>query len=72
MNHWIMDYETLSNCFVGVFKHYKTEEIRVFSICKLQNDYEEFKDDIPKLEKTMEMLINVKKYLNNVGEDILE
>ena len=37
-----------------------------------QNDYEEFKDDIPKLEKTMEMLINVKKYLNNVGEDILE
>jgi len=42
MNHWIMDYETLSNCFVGVFKHYKTEEIRVFSICKLQNDYEEF------------------------------
>ena len=42
MNHWIMDYETLSNCFVGVFKHYKTEEMRVFSICKLQNDYEEF------------------------------
>ena len=37
-----------------------------------QNDYEEFKDDIPKLEKTMEMFINVKKYLNNVGEDILE
>ena len=37
-----------------------------------QNDYEEFKDDIPKLEKTMEMLIDVKKYLNNVGEDILE
>ena len=42
MNHWIMDYETLSNCFVGVFKHYKTDEIRIFSICKLQNDYEKF------------------------------
>ena len=27
-----------------------------------QNDYEEFKDDIPKLEKTMEMLINVKRF----------
>ena len=40
MNHWIMDYETLSNCFVGVFKHYKTEETHIFSICKLQNDYE--------------------------------
>jgi hypothetical protein len=37
-----MDYETLSNCFVGVFKHYKTDEIRIFSICKLQNDYEKF------------------------------
>jgi len=42
MNHWIMDYETLSNCFVGVFKHYKTEETHIFSICKLQNDYEKF------------------------------
>jgi len=37
-----MDYETLSNCFVGVFKHYKTEETHIFSICKLQNDYEKF------------------------------
>ena len=42
MNHWIMDYETLSNCFVGVFTHYKTDQTKVFSICKLQNDYEKF------------------------------
>jgi len=42
MNHWVMDYETLSNCFVGVFKHYKTEETHIFSICKLQNDYKKF------------------------------
>jgi len=42
MNHWVMDYETLSNCFVGVFTHYKTEETKIFSICKLQNDYEKF------------------------------
>ena len=42
MNHWVMDYETLSNCFVGVFKHYKTEETHIFSICKLQNDYLKF------------------------------
>jgi len=42
MNHWIMDYETLSNCFVGVFTHYKTDQTKVFSICKLQNDYESF------------------------------
>ena len=42
MNHWVMDYETLSNCFVGVFTHYKTEETKIFSICKLQNDFDKF------------------------------
>ena len=42
MNHWIMDYETLSNCFVAVFKHYKTDETHIFSVCKLQNDYDKF------------------------------
>ena len=40
MNHWVMDYETLKNCFVAVFTHYKSEETKIFSICKLQNDYE--------------------------------
>jgi len=44
MNHWVMDYETLCNCFVAVFKHYKTEETHVFSICKLQNDYPKFSE----------------------------
>ena len=42
MNHWIMDYETLSNCFVAVFKHYKTNETHIFSVCSLQNDYVKF------------------------------
>ena len=42
MNHWIMDYETLSNCFVAVFKHYKTDETHIFSVCELQNDYDKF------------------------------
>jgi len=37
-----MDYETLKNCFVAVFKHYKTDEMKIFSICKLQNDYTKF------------------------------
>tara|TARA_R110002012_G_scaffold71656_4_gene183617 strand:- start:476 stop:2362 length:1887 start_codon:yes stop_codon:yes gene_type:complete len=39
-----MDYETLSNCFVAVFKHYKTEETHIFSVCSLQNDYEKFSE----------------------------
>lgn len=42
MNHYIMDYETLSNCFVGVFEHYKTSEKKIFVIHDLKNDYKEF------------------------------
>ncbi len=38
MNHWVMDYETLKNCFVGVFKHYKTNTYKTFIIHKLQDD----------------------------------
>ena len=40
--HWVMDYETLKNCFVAVFKHYKTEEIHIFKICALQDDFGDF------------------------------
>jgi hypothetical protein len=39
MNHWIMDYETLTNCFVGVFQHYKTKERKVFVLHDLQDDF---------------------------------
>jgi len=39
MNHYVMDYETLANCFVGVFTHYKTAEQEVFVVHKLQNDF---------------------------------
>ena len=42
MNHWVMDYETLINCFAAVFKHYKTDEKRIFVIHDLRNDYTEF------------------------------
>ncbi len=31
-NHWIMDYETLKNCFIAVFEHYKEDKRRVFAI----------------------------------------
>ena len=39
-----MDYETLSNCFVAVFKHYKSEETKVFVVHELQDDRESFID----------------------------
>ncbi len=36
--HWVMDYETNINCFLGVFEHYKTDEVKVFTIGLLRND----------------------------------
>jgi hypothetical protein len=36
--HWVMDYETLSNCFIGVFEDVKSEHTEVFVIHDLQND----------------------------------
>lgn len=34
-NHWIMDYETVCNCFIAVFEHYKEVKRRVFVVHKL-------------------------------------
>ena len=42
MKHWVMDYETLSNCFTGVFENYKTLETKVFVVHDLQNDLDKF------------------------------
>lgn len=36
--HWVMDYETLSNCFLGVFEDVKSEHREVFICHKSQND----------------------------------
>lgn len=44
MNHWVHDYETLTNCFLGVFEHYKKEEVKVFTICEYRNDLEDLYD----------------------------
>jgi hypothetical protein len=40
--HWVHDYETLSNCFTGVFEDYKTKEIKIFVVHDLRNDFVEF------------------------------
>ena len=37
--HWVMDYETICNCFIGVFTHYKKDETKVFVVCEQQNDF---------------------------------
>lgn len=40
--HWVMDYETLVNCFTAVFIHFQTEEKKVFIIHELKNDFSAF------------------------------
>ncbi len=37
-----MDYETICNCFIAVFEHYKEDERRVFVVCEQRNDFPEF------------------------------
>ena len=41
MTHYVMDYETLINCFVAVFTDYKTDDTKVFVIHKTRNDFTE-------------------------------
>ena len=36
--HYVMDYETLSNCFIGVFEGVKSEEPIIFTIHESKND----------------------------------
>lgn len=40
--HWVMDYETLSNCFVAVFIDYKSNWREVFVVHSLRNDFQKF------------------------------
>ena len=35
--HWVMDYETLNNCFIGVFEDIKSTKQRIFTIHDSQN-----------------------------------
>jgi len=39
-NHYVMDFETISNCFVGCFIHYKENTEHTFVVHKLRNDFE--------------------------------
>lgn len=41
-SNWVMDYETITNCFVAVFTHFTKNQRKVFVVCDLQDDYEEF------------------------------
>ena len=58
MNHYVMDYETLVNCFVGVFKHYKTDEEFIFVVHELQNDFNALVEFLKKNKKNKEWHIS--------------
>ena len=40
--HWVHDYETLANCFVGIFKSINSDDTKIFVIHDLRNDLAEF------------------------------
>lgn len=39
MNHWIVNYKSFPNCFIGIFQHYKTEERKIFIIHDLIDQF---------------------------------
>jgi hypothetical protein len=42
--HWVMDYETMKNCFIAVFEHYKENTQHVFIVHELRNDLQKLLD----------------------------
>ena len=40
--HWVMDYETMSNCFIACFESIKSDERYVFVMHDLQNDWDDY------------------------------
>ena len=56
--HWVMDYETLCDCFTAVFEHYKTTETEIFVIHDLRNDFNKFIDFLEQNFKNKEWHIS--------------
>ena len=64
--HWVMDYETIINCFVGVFTHYKDDGItRIFIVHEDRNDFPEFVKFLKKCEREKQWHISY----NGLGFD---
>jgi len=58
-SHWIMDYETMISCFVACFQHYKdSDEMKVFVIHELRNDYPELMEFLRNNAKNKEYHIS--------------
>lgn len=57
-NNWVYDIETLSDCFLVVFEHYKTEETKWFFISTLYDNRKELKEYLDLCKKNKEWLIS--------------
>ncbi len=42
--YWVMDYETICNCFVACFTDYHSEETKTFTVCNKTNELSELYD----------------------------
>lgn len=60
-----MDYETMINCFIAVFEHYKKDERKVFVVHEQQNDFPEFVSFLNKCVKDKQWHIS----FNGLGFD---
>lgn len=65
MNHYVMDFETLSNCFVAVFEHYKDDRRKVFIIHRLANHINELLEFLDENVKNKEWHVS----FNGLGFD---
>lgn len=63
--HWVMDYETIINCFVACFENYKTDETKVFVAHELLNNFPEFVTFLEENKKLKEWHVS----FNGLGFD---
>ena len=73
-NHWVIDYETLVDCTVLVAEHYTGEEVKVFSVCKLHNQFLELLNFLEQNKKQDEWHIsfNGLSFDSQISEHILK
>jgi hypothetical protein len=64
--HWVMDYETICNCFISVFIHYKNDKVRkYFVVSEFRDDFDAYVDFLKENVKNQEYHISY----NGLGFD---
>ena len=81
-SHWVMDYETIINCFVAVFIDYKDDSARkIFVVTDDKNDFPQFVDFLNQCKSKKEWHISINglnfdaqisQYILNNQKDLLK